>query len=117
MVDFALFVALVAPLGIVGAQLSARVSGALVAFLGHKFFVFQETRTHAVVVGGQALRYTALWFFSYGLSTLGLILLIEYWCLPEIPAKVLVEGFVVVLNYLIMRALIFSGGAASEAQR
>jgi putative flippase GtrA len=116
-VDFVVFVAFVTPLGIVTAQLVARVAGALVAFLGHKFFVFQETQTEAAVLGGQALRYAALWVFSYGLSTLGLILLIEYLFLPEIPAKVLVEGCVVVLNYLIMRTLIFGRVATREVER
>lgn len=85
-----MYVAFLAPLGIVTAQFLARLAGALLAFLGHKFFVFQEPRTHAAVVGVQALRYAALWVLSYGVSTLGLILLIDYWFLPEIPAKVLV---------------------------
>jgi putative flippase GtrA len=111
-IDVAVFVACVADLGIVKAQLIARIIGALVSFAGHKLFVFSEMDTKPATVARQAAAYGALWILSYFLSTLGLIGLIDYGGIHSVPAKVMVEMGVVVMNYLVTQRLIFRSGSS-----
>jgi putative flippase GtrA len=106
-IDVAVFVACVADLGIVKAQLIARIIGALVSFAGHKLFVFAEMDTKPSTVARQAAAYGALWILSYLLSTLGLVGLIDYAGINSLPSKVIVEAGVVGINYLVMQRLIF----------
>lgn len=105
--DLAVFTTTFTALGIVAAQFLARTTGAVVAFLGHKLFVFEEKDVQPATIARQGLRYAALWVWSYAVSTLALIGLIERAGLNAVAAKVIVEAGIVVMNYLVMKTLIF----------
>jgi putative flippase GtrA len=105
--DVAVFALSVNALGVVPAQCSARIVGAVLAFFGHKLFVFGEHDLRRLTLAAQALRYTALWIVSFALSTLALVALIAHAGIPPLPSKVFVEAGIVVLNYLVMRGLVF----------
>ena len=105
--DLAVFTLCFAGLGIVVAQFLARTTGAVVAFFGHKLFVFGEMDVQSATLARQTLRYAALWVLAYAVSTLALIGLIEHGGLNAIAAKVMVEAGVLVMNYSVMKALIF----------
>lgn len=106
-VDVLVFTICLTGLGVVLAQLCARLTGAAVAFIGHKVFVFGERRASRSIVLRQAVGYAALWVFSYAISTFALILLIEQAGVPALLSKALVELGVVTINYFVMKLLIF----------
>ena len=101
--DLALFALAVQWLDIVIAQLVARLTGALLGFLLHKFVTFNEPDTRA---SGAALRYLALWVFSYVAST-SLILLLVHVQLTAVAAKLIAEIVLVPLNFFLMRRFVF----------
>jgi len=107
LVDLAVFTLCFPGLGIVVAQFLARTTGALVAFFGHKLFVFGEMDVHTATLARQTLRYAALWVLSYAVSTLALIGLIEHGGVNAIAAKITVEAGILVMNYSVMKAHIF----------
>jgi len=107
LVDIAVFSLCLPGLGVVLAQVSARTAGAVVAFVGHKLVVFRALDSEPATVGLQLVGYSALWVFSLGVSTLALIGLIEHVHFNPVAAKILVETGIVVLNYLVMRTVIF----------
>jgi putative flippase GtrA len=111
-VDLAVFLALIDILGVPASQLAARLTGAAVAFFGHKLLVFREPGMRAATLASQGARYAALWVLAYAVSTLALIGLIEHAAMAAVPAKVLVEAGIVVMNYVIMKTLIFQDRSA-----
>lgn len=115
--DFAVFTVCLASVGIAMAQLFARITGAIVAFIGHKLFVFGELDYQPATLARQTMRYVALGIWSYALSTLALIGLIERAGVNAIVAKVIVETGIVVMNYLVMKALIFQPHPAGERDK
>ncbi len=110
--DLTVFAVCLGSFGIAIAQLVARISGAVVAFAGHKLFVFGEQDVKPATLIRQALGYAVLWLLSYVASTLALIGLIEYAGMQMLLAKILVEATIIIMNYLIMKALIFRIGMA-----
>lgn len=112
--DVAVFALSINALGVVPAQCCARVAGAVLAFFGHKFFVFREYDLRRPTLTAQALRYTALWVLSFTLTTLALVALIAHADIAALPAKVLVEACIVVLNYLVLRGLVFAPPPQNE---
>lgn len=111
-VDGTVFVLTLSAFGVVLAQLFARIVGAAVAFFGHKLFVFREVGVQPSTLVSQSLRYVGLWFFSYTVSTLALVGLIDHVGMNAIAAKVMVESGIVGMNYLVMKSLIFRPLAA-----
>lgn len=106
-VDFLVFVVCLSLVGILWAQTAARISGAVVAFLGHKVFVYNSRGFGRKEVGKQAAAYLMLWVFSYLLS-IGLILLFtQILGFAPIPAKLVTEIILVGVNYITMKQLIF----------
>ena len=106
-VDFATFVLAVGPVGTVGAQTLARIVGGLVGFAGHKLVAFGDRRGDAATVAGQFGLYAALWVASWALSTGGIVLVVELTNWPPPAAKLAVEPFMVLGNFLVMRSFIF----------
>jgi putative flippase GtrA len=106
-IDIAVFALCVTGVGVASAQLLARLSGAIVAFFGHKVFVFGEDSLEPATVARQALRYVSLWVLSVTISTLALIGLIDHAGVHALSAKVAVESAMVAMNYLVMRSVVF----------
>jgi putative flippase GtrA len=109
--DVVVFTASLEVLGIALAQLLARTTGAVLAFFGHKLFVFDEVDLQRSTLTRQGVRYAVLWVWSYSVSTLALIGLIDHGGMNPLVAKVLVEVGIVVMNYLVMKGLIFPSQA------
>jgi putative flippase GtrA len=101
--DIAVFALAVPHVNVPLAQLLARVSGALVGFVLHKHFTFQQTNTP---VPRATVRYIILWLFSYFVST-GLILLLISFKFQVVGAKILVEILIVPFNFHLMRRFVF----------
>jgi putative flippase GtrA len=108
LVDFLVFALGYPLIGIVWAQTGARVSGAVVAFLGHKVFVYNSRNFTHREVGKQAAGYGLLWIFSYLLSLGAIMLFTEVLGFGPIPAKLVTEIILVGINYITMKQLIFS---------
>lgn len=106
-IDFAVFVVCHSIVGIVWAQTAARVSGALVAFAGHKVFVYKNRNFARRALGKQFLSYLLLWVFSYLLSIGCIILFIDVLGLEPVAAKLVTEIILVGINYITMKRLIF----------
>jgi putative flippase GtrA len=106
-VDFLIFALAYSLAGIVWAQTGARIGGAIVAFLGHKVFVYNSRNFTRREVGKQAVGYLLLWMFSYLLSLGSIILLTQVLGLDPIPAKLVTEIILVGINYITMKQLIF----------
>ena len=102
--DLAVFAVTVQWLNVVIAQLVARLTGALLGFLLHKYVTFQESDAKT---SRAALRYLALWVFGYFAST-SLILFLVHVQLTPLVAKVIVEIVLVPLNFLLMRRFVFT---------
>jgi putative flippase GtrA len=106
--DVALFW-LVAPYtSLIGAQVAARLFGALLAFFGHKLWAFEDTGLQRGRLALQGLGYAGLWLVSSVVSTLLLLVFAEVVGLADICAKVAAEGLTVVLNFMVMRGVIFA---------
>jgi putative flippase GtrA len=106
-IDFMVFALCHTPLGVVWAQTTARVSGAITAFAGHKVFVYNNKDFTRRELGKQALSYLLLWLFSYLLSIGSIILFIDIIGLDPISAKLVTEIILVGVNYITMKRLIF----------
>ena len=107
-VDFLTFVLSFSELGIVWAQAAARINGALVGFIGHKLFVFEDRRTTQRLLLMQAIKYLILWCVSYGLSTGGILWLMDVMSIHPVVAKFIVETIVIAVNFLAMKRFIFA---------
>ena len=107
-VDFVTFVLAYPSAGVIWAQTAARASGAAVGFVGHKYLVFGDRRRSRRLVVWQTLQYLLLWALSYGLSVGGIVWLVERQGLAPVSAKVLVEAGILVLNFTVMKRVIFS---------
>ena len=105
--DLAVFALSMGTFGVVSAQLAARIVGGLVAFLGHRFLVFDEPGLQHTPLATQGLRYAALWVLSFAVSTAALVGLIDHAGLPPLITKVGVEVGIVAMNFLIMGAFVF----------
>lgn len=106
-VDVIVFALVQAEIGVISAQAIARLSGAIVAFAGHKFYVFREHKTGLWHLSRQSLQYVLLWIFSYLVSTMGILWLMDSHDFPAVQAKIMVESMVIMLNFLIMKSYIF----------
>ena len=91
-----------------GSKTAARVSGAAVTFVGHKFFVFRDRPVGGRRLARQTLQYAALWVFSYLISLGGILYLVEHQQVHPVVAKILVEIVVVLLNFFTMKRFIFA---------
>jgi putative flippase GtrA len=109
-VDFLSFSLSVSVLGLAWAQTLARIMGAVVGFLGHKYLVFADRRRGGQRLLRQGWQYLILWLLSYGLSLAGLFWLVVGLRLHPIVAKLLVESVVVLINFAVMKRVIFNGG-------
>lgn len=109
--DVAIFLFFVGGVGIAAAQLFARATGAVVAFFGHKWLVFEEKDNETATLRRQALAYAGLWILAYGVGTSALIVLIDQLGLQPLVAKILVEIAIVAMNYLVMKEWIFRASA------
>lgn len=107
LVDLAVFTLLLPVAGIVLAQLAARIAGAVAAFVGHKLFVFQSLDRNPYTLATQTAGYAGLWILAYILSTLALVVLIEHLEWNMLAAKIVVEVGIVLMNYTVMKTLIF----------
>ena len=110
--DLAVFTACLGSFGIIMAQLIARITGAVVAFFGHKLFVFGESDIKPATLARQIPSYAALWLLSYVVSTLALIGLVGHVGMQALLAKIMVEAVIIAMNYLVMKTLIFRSGMA-----
>ena len=107
LVDLAVFTFFLPLMGIVSAQLVARITGAIVAFIGHKLFVFRALDRSPAALATQTLGYAALWALAYVLSAGALVILIGHLNWNTIAAKFVVEVGIVLMNYTVMKSLIF----------
>jgi putative flippase GtrA len=107
LVDLAVFTLCLGVGGIAVAQFAARTAGAIVAFIGHKVFVFRAHEYRPRVIARQSAYFAALWLFSYAASTLALIVLIDRMDWNVVVSKILVEVGVVLVNYAVMKSFIF----------
>ena len=107
LVDLAVFTLCLGVGGIAVAQFAARTVGALVAFIGHKVFVFRAHEYRPRIIARQSVYFAALWLFSYVTSTLALIVLIDRLDWNVVVSKLLVEIGVVLVNYTVMKSFIF----------
>ncbi len=107
LVDLAVFTFFLPLAGIVSAQLAARIAGAIVAFLGHKLFVFRALDRSPTALATQTLGYAALWALAYILSAAALVILIGHLNWNIIAAKIVVEVGIVFMNYTVMKSMIF----------
>lgn len=107
LIDFLVFVLCHGAFGVVWAQTAARTSGAVVAFVGHKLFVYNNRNFAHRALGKQAIGYLLLWLFSYLLSLGCITLLIDKVGLAPVPAKLVTEIILVGINYFTMKRLIF----------
>ncbi|MEJ2400134.1 MAG: GtrA family protein [Xanthomonadales bacterium] len=107
LVDLGVFTLCLPIGGIAVAQFAARTVGAVVAFVGHKVFVFRAHEFRPRLVMRQSLHFAALWLFSYVSSTLALIGLIDLMEWNVVVSKVVVEAGIILVNYTVMKSLIF----------
>jgi putative flippase GtrA len=112
-IDLAVFVLLWPVIGVLAAQVSARLLGAITAFFGHKLWVFRHPDLRTSVLAMQGLAYSILWLLSLVLSLLVLAWLIRGLGLVPLAAKVLTEVLVLVFNFGVLRHLIFRRGASA----
>ncbi|HEX4858091.1 MAG TPA: GtrA family protein [Usitatibacteraceae bacterium] len=103
--DFVVFAITYAWMGIPGAQFLARVAGAAIGFALHRHFTFRAASSRPFAV--QALWYIGVWTLSYVLSTVLLVVGVEAGLHPLV-AKVGVELLIVPMNFLLLRALVFT---------
>jgi putative flippase GtrA len=108
LVDFLTFVLTYPSVGVIWAQTAARGLGAAVGFVGHKYLVFGDRRGARRLVVWQTLQYLLLWGLSYGLSVGGIVWLVERQGMAPVAAKIVVEAGVLVLNFTVMKRVIFS---------
>ncbi|MCU7904606.1 MAG: GtrA family protein [Candidatus Thiodiazotropha sp. (ex Epidulcina cf. delphinae)] len=107
-VDFVIFIVFYSIIGIVWAQTAARITGALVSFMGHKIFVFNDFKFSRHALRQQAFLYLLLWLLSYAISIGSLILLVDLLMIQPIPSKLITEAIIICINFLTMRRIIFS---------
>ncbi|MEJ2610791.1 MAG: GtrA family protein [Candidatus Thiodiazotropha sp.] len=106
-VDFGTFVLFHSIIGIVWAQTTARIVGAIVAFLGHKLFVYNSNSFNKCELSKQIAGYLFLWCFTYLLSIGCILLLAEVIGLNPVLAKLGTEIILISINYTTMKRLIF----------
>ena len=107
-VDFATFVLAYPSVGVIWGQTAARALGAVVAFIGHKYLVFADRRRSRRRLAWQTLQYLLLWSLSYGLSVGAIVWLVTGQAMAPVAAKVLVEAGILLLNFTVMKRIIFS---------
>ena len=94
-------------IGVYGAQALARMLGAVVAFFGHKLWVFEHLDLRATVIAFQGTAYVLLWLLSLLLSLALLAGLTLAAGLQPMPAKLLTESALLVLNFSVLQHLVF----------
>lgn len=107
-IDFAVFIGFYPVIGIVAAQTAARVTGALVAFAGHKVFVFNDMKSSQGMIRRQAFQYLLLWLLSYAISVACILLLVDILALHPVASKLITEAIVICINFVTMRRFIFA---------
>ena len=77
-------------------------------FIGHKLFFFEDRRATQRLLLIQAIKYLIIWSFSYGLSTGGILWLMDVMSILPVVAKLIVETIVIAVNFLAMKRFIFA---------
>jgi putative flippase GtrA len=94
-------------IGVLPAQILARLLGAIAAFFGHKLWVFGHPDLRTPVVALQGLGYALLWLLSLALSLSVLAALTQGLGVAPLAAKLFTEALVLILNFSVLRLLIF----------
>ena len=107
-VDFIIFqLILLTGLHYLIAQGVAWAGAVAFAFVTNKLFVFGSKDTSLPVVMRELITFVGGRVISGVISTLMLAGLVELLFLPELPAKLLTQVFVVIANYVISKLFIF----------
>ena len=107
-VDFIIFqLILLTGLHYLIAQGIAWAGAVAFAFVTNKLFVFGSKDTSLPVVMRELITFVGGRVISGVISTLMLAGLVELLFLPELPAKLLTQVFVVIANYVISKLFIF----------
>jgi putative flippase GtrA len=113
--DNLVFILTVRRLGILGAQVLARLFSVVFNYLMVRSSVFYSKQQHRAVLP----KYIGLTIVSGTCSYLGIRALSANFGMAVVPAKLLVETFLFFVNFAVQRAFIFKpdGAAAKEEER
>ena len=96
------------------ANLIAIILTKLYGFLINKFFVFRSRGLTGKQQAREVAAYVAARGFTGVVDYFGLILLVSGIGLPEMPSKVLIQGLVIVLNYILGKFVVFKPADKAE---
>ena len=82
------------------------------AYVTNRRWVFESSGD----VGRESIRFLLARLASFGVNYGGLIALVELWGADEFLSQIVMNVVVVVLNYILSRFLVFSGGKESERE-
>jgi putative flippase GtrA len=106
--DYAVFsVLLVFEVGVLPAQMAARIGGGLFSFVLNQYWSFAGIRVNNSK--REVGRFLVLYACSYALALSILYTLIEYAGLEPYPAKIITDIVCFFVNFLVMRSYVFGG--------
>ena len=99
--------------GILPAQMTARIAGAFFSFFMNKYWSFNTGLLNSAIMEGR--RFLVLYAFSYILAVSIFYALSEHGGLGPYPAKIIADVICFMVNFVVMRLYVFSGGKGYEA--
>lgn len=100
---------------IVWAQIPARLTGGLVAFLMHRAWSFRDQHGHGI--GTEARRFLALYIFSFCLSVATVYLLVDVAGFGRYWSKAFADTLCFGVNFVAMKYYVFSAVQAPRRPR
>lgn len=95
---------------VLAAQVPARLTGGIVAFLMHRSWSFRDQQGHGLST--EARRFLALYVFSFVLSLATLFVLVDLLGANRYWSKAFADLMCFVVNYVVMKLYVFSDAAS-----
>lgn len=95
----------------------AWVAAVLFAFVTNKLYVFRSKSFAWRLFLWEFLTFVAARVITWGISSIGMILLVDRWYVNELLSKILVNVIVIILNYVFSKLFVFRRkGKGKEAE-
>ena len=84
------------------------------AFFTNKFFVFKSKSENGRQMRKEAFKFFFARFFTFGLSLVGMVILVDSFSIDHDISKIIVSVVVIILNYILSKLIIFKTNNNAE---
>ena len=102
------------PSDVVAANTVSFILSVTFAFFTNKFFVFKSKSESSRHMGKEALKFFIARFLTFGLSLVGMVILVDSFSFDHDLSKIIVSVIVIILNYIFSKLIIFKTNDNAE---